>query len=145
VVDASGDYRYTEKRLLAAATAFPVEEVVARVRALGGIVVAAHVDRPSFSLFANLGFVPEGLEIAGMELSRNADPAGVARRQPQVAGYGLLVSGDAHRLEEMTARTLLKVKAPVVDEVAGALAGRDGRRVEIVPCDGERSEPSPGH
>lgn len=132
VVDASGDYRYTESRLLATSVALAVEEVVAGVQALGGIVLPAHVDRPSFSLLANLGFVPPGLQIAGLELSRRADPLEVAGRLPQTASYGRLVSGDAHRLEEMTARTLLKVTAPTVAEVAQALAGRNGRRVEIL-------------
>jgi PHP family Zn ribbon phosphoesterase len=131
VVDARGDYLYTEKRLLSAATALSVEEVVAGVRALGGIVLAAHVDRPSYSLIANLGFVPPGLGIAGLELTRGADPAEVARRLPQTAGYGLVVSGDAHRLEEMTARTMFKVQEPTVAELALALAGQDGRRVEM--------------
>jgi PHP family Zn ribbon phosphoesterase len=131
VVDASGGYLYTEKRLLSAATALSVEEVVTGVRALGGIVLAAHVDRPSFSLIANLGFVPPELDIAGLDLSRGADPAEVARRLPQTAGYGKVVSGDAHRLEEMTARTMFKVQAPTVAELALALAGKDGRRVEI--------------
>ena len=68
VVDAEGEYLDTENRLLAISTALSVEQVVAGVRALGGIVLAAHVDRPSFSLVANLGFVPPGLEIAGIEL-----------------------------------------------------------------------------
>jgi len=131
VVDATGDYLYTEKRLLSVATALSMEEVVAGVRALGGIVLPAHVDRPSFSLIANLGFVPPGLPIAGLELSRCAEPAEVAQRLPQTAGYGQVVSGDAHRLEEMTARTMFKVQAPTVAELALALAGQDGRRVEI--------------
>ena len=132
VVDATGEYRYTEKRMLSMSVALSVEEVVSGVRALGGIVLPAHVDRPSNSLIANLGFVPPGLEIAGLELSRRADPAEVARRLPQIAGYGHVVSGDAHRLEEMTARTMLKVAAPTVTEIALALSGQDGRRVEIL-------------
>ena len=135
VVDATGDYLGMEKQLLAAATAYPAEEITTRVRALGGIVLAAHVDRPSFSLFANLGFVPAGLEIAGMELTRHADPSSVAQRHPQMRDYGLLISGDAHRLDEMTARTMLKVKAPVIDEVALALASQDGRRIELLTTD----------
>ena len=133
VVDAEGEYVETETRLLSISTALSVEQVVAGARALGGIVLAAHVDRPSFSLVANLGFVPPGLEIAGIELSRRADPEAVLRRLPQLAGFGLVVSGDAHRLEEMTARTMFKVKAPVVAELALALAGSEGRRVEIYP------------
>jgi len=118
--------------MLSMSAALSVEEVVSGVRALGGIVLPAHIDRPSSSLIANLGFVPPGLEIAGLELSRRADPAEVAQRLPQTVGYGQVVSGDAHRLEEMTARTMLKVAAPTVAEVALALAGQDGRRVEIL-------------
>ncbi|MBN1137255.1 MAG: PHP domain-containing protein [Anaerolineae bacterium] len=132
VVDATGEYRYTEKRMLSMSTALSIEEVVLGVKSLGGIVLPAHVDRPANSLISNLGFVPPGLEIAGLELSRRADPAEVTQRLPQIAGYGHLVSGDAHRLEEMTARTMLKVAAPTVAEIALALAGQDGRRVEIL-------------
>jgi len=109
------------------------------VRALEGMALPAHVDRPSFSLVANLGFVPAGLEIAGIELTRGADPAEVMRRLPQLglAGRpGLVVSGDAHRLSEITARTMFKVQAPTVAELTLALAGRDGRRVEIGPAAG---------
>lgn len=131
VVDAGGEYLYTEKRLLSVAAALSVEDVVDGVRALGGITLAAHVDRPANSLLVNLGFVPPGLEIAGVELTRRADPAEVLRRFPQLTGYGLVVSGDAHRLEEMTARTLFQVQAPTVAELALALAGRGGRCVEI--------------
>jgi hypothetical protein len=131
VVDAGGEYLYTEKRLLSVAAALSVEDVVDGVRALGGITLAAHVDRPANSLLVNLGFVPPGLEIAGVELTRRADSAEVLRRFPGLEGYGLVVSGDAHRLEEMTARTMFKVQAPMVAELALALASRDGRRVEI--------------
>jgi PHP family Zn ribbon phosphoesterase len=131
VVDAAGEYVATETRLLSAATALSVEEVVSGVRTLGGIVLAAHVDRPWTSLIANLGFVPPGLAIAGMDLSRNADVQAVERRLPQTVGWGKVVSGDAHRLDEMIARTMVKVQEPTVAELALALAGRDGRRVEI--------------
>jgi hypothetical protein len=133
VVDATGGYRNTETRLLSIAADLSVDEVVAGVGALGGIVLAAHVDRPTSSLIANLGFVPPGLGIAGVELSPWANAVEAERRFPDLAGYGKVVSGDAHRLEEMTARTLFKVRAPTVAEIALALAGEDGRRVEIDP------------
>jgi PHP family Zn ribbon phosphoesterase len=133
VVDATGAYRKTERRLLSIAADLSVEDVVAGVGTLGGIVLPAHVDRPSYSLIANLGFVPPGLGIAGVELSPRANAAEAERHYPQLAGYGKVVSGDAHRLQEMTARTLFKVRAPAVAEIALALAGEDGRRVEINP------------
>jgi len=131
VVNAAGEYVRTETRPLAAATALSVDEVVAGVRSLEGIVIAAHVDREWASLIANLGFVPPGLAIAGMDLSRRADIAEVERRLPQTIGWGKVVSGDAHRIEEMTARTLVKVQEPTVAELALALGGLEGRRVQI--------------
>jgi len=69
VVDASGEYRYTEERLLATSTTLTVEQVVARVNDLHGICLPAHVNRPSFSILSNLGFVPPELPIAGIEVT----------------------------------------------------------------------------
>jgi PHP family Zn ribbon phosphoesterase len=131
VVDATGEYLYTERRLLLTATSLSVEDVVEGVVELGGVVLPAHIDRPHFSLMANLGFVPPGLGIAGLEFSRTATLGEIRRRFPQLACYGKIVSGDAHRLDEMTARTMFKVRAPTVAELALALADRDGRWVEV--------------
>ena len=72
VVDASGEYRYTEERLLSTSTALSVEQVVAGVNALQGICLPAHVDRLSFSILSNLGFIPPDLPIAGIEVSSRA-------------------------------------------------------------------------
>jgi PHP domain-containing protein len=69
VVDDTGDYQYTEERLLATSTTMSVEQVVAGVNALAGICLPAHIDRPSFSILSNLGFIPPALPIAGIELS----------------------------------------------------------------------------
>ncbi|HNS49956.1 MAG TPA: PHP domain-containing protein [Anaerolineae bacterium] len=131
VVDSTGAYLRTETRLLSAATTLSVDDVAMIVHGLGGIVVAAHVDRPWASLIANLGFVPRGLALAGLDLSRRASLEEVERRLPQTVGWGKVVSGDAHRLEEMTARTMLKVQEPTVAELALALKAMSGRRVQI--------------
>ena len=72
VVDASGAYLYTEERLLATSTSMSVEQVAAGVEALDGLCLPAHVDRPSFSILNNLGFIPPSLPIAGIELSPRA-------------------------------------------------------------------------
>jgi PHP family Zn ribbon phosphoesterase len=72
VVDATGAHRYTEERLLATSTSLSVEQVAVGVDALGGLCVPAHIDRPSFSILSNLGFVPQGLPISGVEITPRA-------------------------------------------------------------------------
>jgi hypothetical protein len=132
-VDATGEYLYTEERLLATSTSLSVEQVVDRVNALAGICLPAHVDRPSYSILANLGFVPPELDIAGLELSRLTTPQKLVQLSPVLAQYGMIVNGDAHRLAEMTARTCVQVAAPTVSEFRLALAGDQGRSVQVLP------------
>jgi PHP family Zn ribbon phosphoesterase len=129
VVDASGTHLYTETRLLATSTRLSVEQVAAQVNARGGICLPAHVDRPSFSLLANLGFVPQGLQIAGLELSRQTTPQAFVEQRPELAGYGMIVSGDAHRLAEMGAYTKVCMAAPSATELCLALAREQGRAI----------------
>jgi PHP family Zn ribbon phosphoesterase len=132
VVDQTGEYLYTEERLLATSTSFSVEEVVQGVIDLGGICLPAHVDRPSYSLLSNLGFVPPGLPIAGLELSHLTTPRKFVESFPQLEQYGIIINGDAHRLAEMVALNRFSVQSPTVSELRLALAGQGGRSVEVI-------------
>jgi 3',5'-nucleoside bisphosphate phosphatase len=131
MVDATGEFVRTEDRLLAASTDMGLEEVVAEVHSRGGMVIPAHVDRPSFSLLANLGFVPESLDVEALEVTRQFIPTAGWERWPQLKSWCLILDGDAHRLHEMQNRTLFKVAAPRVEEIHLALKGEQGRRVVI--------------
>jgi len=132
VVDARGEYLSTEERLLATSTSLSVEQVVDGANALAGICLPAHVDRPSYSILANLGFVPPRLDIAGVEISRLTTPQKLVQLFPALAQYGIIVSGDAHRLAEMTARTRVQVAGPTVSELRLAFAGEQGRSVQLL-------------
>lgn len=131
VVDATGEYVGTNERLLATSTDLSLEAVVTGAQALGGLVIPAHVDRQSFSLLANLGFIPPGLDLPAVEIFRWSREAEVRQRFPQLEGYTLIRNGDAHRLNEMGARAMFKIAAPTVAELTLALRGEQNRRVEI--------------
>lgn len=121
VVDETGEYLRTDERLLAASTSMSVEQVVDAVNALGGICLPAHVDRPSYSILSNLGFIPPTLPIAGVEISVNTTPEAARARFPQLNRYGILVNGDAHRLNEMVARTQIQAERFCTAELRRAL------------------------
>ena len=129
VVDAEGEFVRENERLLLVSVDQSVEDIVGEVRALGGLCMPAHVDRPSFSLIANLGFIPPGLNFEALELSHLMDPETARRRFPQLLGHTLIVSGDAHQLSEMQCRTMVKVRDLTMAELRLALSGREGRRV----------------
>jgi len=132
VVDETGDYVRSNERLLQTSLSLSVEEVVAGVRALGGLPIAAHVDRPSFSLLASLGFIPPTLDLAAIEVSRHCDVAALLQRYPELGAWPIVRGGDAHLLADIQRSLRLVVKARILGELALALAGREGRSVALV-------------
>jgi PHP family Zn ribbon phosphoesterase len=132
VVDATGAYVRTNERLLQTSTDLSFDELFWLAEQWGVLAVPAHVDRPRYSLFANLGVLPEAVRLPGVEISRNIAPQEALRRFPSLRGLGMVQSGDAHRLKEMTNSTLLKLKEPTAQEVRKALLGQEGRSVKIL-------------
>lgn len=132
VQDARTGMILRDTALLAAPTSLSLEEVVRSVTALGGACVPAHVDRPSFGIIGQLGFIPEGLDLAGLEISRAISREKALRRLPDISRYGLMSSSDAHSLDEIgLGCSLFWIREPTVAEIVMALRGVGGRRVEI--------------
>ena len=86
-----------EWRILAMGCRRSIPETAAKVHELGGLYIAAHVDRPNYSVFSGLGAIPEGCFDA-VELSRTAD---AQIWLPKVEGYALTRSSDAHNLDDV--------------------------------------------
>lgn len=131
VVDAVGEWVRTEERLLAMSADIALEDAIAKVHALGGLAIPAHVDRPAFSLLANLGMVPRGLAADALEVTARFQPDAGFAQWPELRRWPLVVNGDAHRLNEMQNRTLLKVAAPTVRELHLAFRGEEGRKATV--------------
>lgn len=129
ILDSSGAVKGRLRRLLLASTSMGIDDVGRRVRAHGGLVVPAHVDRPSFSLIRNLGFVPPRLEPDCIEVSWRTGAKRARTLFPEVSGFPLIVSSDAHRLDEIRAYTVFVMESPSFDEIRLALGSVGGRTV----------------
>lgn len=57
------------ERLLIQSTDLTCKEVVLKTHQLGGVVIAAHLNKPSHSILTQLGFIPVGLNLDGIELN----------------------------------------------------------------------------
>ena len=97
VVTWDDDIVEMEWRILAMGCRRTIPETAAKVHELGGLYIAAHIDRPNFSVIGSLGAIPEGCFDA-VELSRTADEA-VWR--PKAEGYAVTRSSDAHNLDDV--------------------------------------------
>jgi 3',5'-nucleoside bisphosphate phosphatase len=133
VVDAGGGYLRTETRLLLTSTDLPLESTICRVSDLGGLAIPAHVDRASFSLLANLGFVPEGLPSPALELFRLTSLTDARARWPQLVKWPLIHGGDAHRLSEICPALRLTVAECTLAELTLAFSQQGERSFSIMP------------
>lgn len=123
VTNERGEVTRLNSRLLIGAADLSLEEVIEAIHAVGGMAIAAHVDRPSFSIISQLGFIPPELALDGVE---------VCSAQPPALPKDLAVirSSDAHRLEEIGSRyTRFLLEGPTASEIEMALRGLEGRGI----------------
>ena len=97
VVSWDDDILEMEWRILAMGCRRTIPETSAKAHALGGLYIAAHIDRSVFSVFSGLGAIPENCFDA-VELSRTAD---AALWLPKAADYAVTRSSDAHNLDDV--------------------------------------------
>jgi len=116
------------KRLLIGSTEIALEKLVTMIHDLGGLAIAAHVDREGFGIIGQLGFIPQGLPLDALEL---ADPAN-QRTIPQLNRLPFITSSDAHTLERIGQRcTTFLMESISLDEIRRCLSGEGGRMVRI--------------
>ncbi len=97
VVTADDDIVELEWRILAMGCRRTIPETAAKVRELGGLYLAAHIDRTNFSVLSGLGSIPDGCFDA-VELSRTAD---AATWLPRADGFAVVRSSDAHNPDDV--------------------------------------------
>lgn len=73
-----------------------VDQVARVARSLGCLFVAAHVERPAFSLIGQLGFIDPSLPLDGIEFADAERYAAFAQRHPYLRKYTRYTASDAH-------------------------------------------------
>ena len=89
--------------LLINALDLPMLELQQEVYRMGGIFIPAHIDRPTFSLSSQLGFVPSGLRYHAMELSYYCKRDGYKflETHPWFSDLNFIQSSDAHFIPDI--------------------------------------------
>lgn len=89
-----------EETLLVTATSISADAVPELVRKYAGAAIPAHVDRPSYSLLNNLGFISEEMGFTSIEISQKLFGENTAKflEKNQLIRYNVLMSSDSHDL-----------------------------------------------
>ena len=82
-------------RFLLISTLLSLNEVIKLIKDNNGIAIPAHIDRPSYSILSNLGFIPDDLNTSTLEISRFSD---LDKYKNKYRNYRILQSSDAHEL-----------------------------------------------
>lgn len=94
-----------EERLLISSTTLSINMLFDLVKEAGGLFVPAHVDRHSYSVLTNLGFMPDDLPIAWIEISKRVtDLEAYFNSRPELEQFHLLRNSDAHYLTDISER-----------------------------------------
>ena len=92
-----------EEKLLISPTTLALEDLFDLVKSAGGLFIPAHVDRHSYSVLTNLGFIPDDLDIQHIEISKSTtDVEAYLNARSDLKKYNIFRNSDAHYLGDIS-------------------------------------------
>lgn len=92
-----------EEKLLISPTTLAIEDVFEIVSECGGLFIPAHVDRHSYSVLTNLGFIPDNIPIRHIEISKKVDDVkAYLDSREDLKAYKIFRNSDAHYLQDIS-------------------------------------------
>jgi 3',5'-nucleoside bisphosphate phosphatase len=128
LMNAQGQIVGMEPKLLVTSSALNLSETVEMIHAHGGLAIAAHADRPSYSVMSQLGLFPIEAGFDAIEVSAAGHKA---QRGGEFESFGLpvLTSSDSHFPTDIgDSYTVFELEKATFAELVLALKGKDGRR-----------------
>lgn len=132
LIDINEDIVEQPEKLLISATDLSLDDLEQEVHKRNGLFIPAHVDRPTFSLTSQLGFVPFDLQYDALELSKYIKKEDFVKQFSYLKDAVFIQSSDAHYPENLAAvYTEFYMEDASFEEIRKALKGIDGRYVRV--------------
>lgn len=104
-----------------------VDQIARTARSLGCLFVAAHVERPAFSLIGQLGFIDPFLPLDAVEFADAGRYEAFARSHPYLRKYTRYTASDAHYPFQIgTHPSVLQAESLSFEGLRKAMAGEKG-------------------
>ena len=130
IVNEIGEVEGLNDRLLIGATDLSLDKLICHIHEFEGLAIAAHIDRESFSVLSQLGFIDEKVKFDALEVTPLIGIEKAKIKYQELSNYSFITSSDAHFLKDVgKAKTKIILKEISVAELKMAFAGQNGRCV----------------
>ena len=92
-----------EENLLVTATSLPIDKISDYAKQFGGVAIPAHIDKSSYSVISNLGFIDDSFGFKTVEF-RDLDKVEKLYRDKELDRFRIIHSSDAHYLWDISER-----------------------------------------
>ena len=122
-------------QLLIGATDLSIDDTVAMIHQLGGLAIPAHIDRESFSVLSQLGFIDDHAHFDALEISKLTGIRQGRLQYQELDRYPFVTSSDAHFIRDIgSSTTKILMAEPGFTELGMAFSAQDGRRILEESC-----------
>lgn len=130
IIDENDEIVKFEEKALINSSMFSYEELVNNIQNAGGFAFPAHVDAHTYSVIAQLGFVPDYPKVTALGLTAKCKIQDFVAKNEYIKKYALIKNSDAHYPNDIgKAYTEFFLKEPTVAEIALACQNIDERSI----------------
>jgi len=130
IVNETGEVEGFNNKLLIGATDIPLNEILDLVHEQKGLAIASHIDRESFSVLGQLGFIDENFDFDALEISALLDLKKARAQYATLNRYAFITSSDAHYLRDIgKVFTKIMMAEPSIAELKMAFQNQNGRHI----------------
>ena len=130
IVNEYGEVEGLSDKLLIGATDIPLNELLDYVHRQNGLAIASHIDRESFSVLSQLGFIDESIHFDALEITPSTGFQKARAMYQDLNHYTFIMSSDAHFIKDIgKTMTRIMMAEPTLAELRMAFAKQHGRHV----------------
>lgn len=118
-------------KFLLGATKLPLLEIIHQVHDIGGLAIASHIDRESFSVLSQLGFIDPEIPFDALEITHRMGIQKARVTYSELAHYPFIESSDAHFIKDIgQGVTTIFLERGTIAELKMAFEHQGGRYIQ---------------
>jgi hypothetical protein len=130
IVNENGEVEGINNQLLIGATDLSLDTLINYIHQFDGLAIAAHIDRESFSVLSQLGFIDDNAGFDALEITHLTGFDQARIKYQELCKYSFIISSDSHFIRDIgSAFTQIYLEEPTFSELKMALKKQNGRYV----------------